>query len=71
MSAPGSLMRCYLVLALLVLGKPVHAETYALPPVGDDLVGEPAEVSAQQEDTLLDIARRHDIGQEEILLANP
>jgi L,D-transpeptidase ErfK/SrfK len=64
-------MRRHFTLALLALAMPALAGTYALPPVGDDLVGELAEVRARHEDTLLDIARRHDIGQEEILLANP
>ena len=36
-----------------------------------DLVGIIRTTKAQQEDTLLDIARRFDIGQDEIVLANP
>jgi L,D-transpeptidase ErfK/SrfK len=49
----------------------VRAETFLLPPVEFDLVGAPEIIKASQEDTLLDIARRYDIGQEEILHANP
>ena len=49
----------------------VRAETFMLPPVEFDLVGAPQLVKASLDDTLLDIARRHDIGQEEILHANP
>ena len=47
------------------------AETLILPPVDVDLVGETAVANARQEDTLLDIARRFDVGQDEIVLANP
>jgi len=47
------------------------AETLVLPPIDVDLVGEISVTHARQEDTLLDIARRFDIGQDEIVLANP
>ncbi len=47
------------------------AATYALPAAGDDLVGENRAVIAQAEDTLLDIARRYDLGFNEIAAANP
>lgn len=46
------------------------AETLVLPPIDIDLVGQTAVVAARHEDTLLDIARRFDIGQDEIVLAN-
>jgi L,D-transpeptidase ErfK/SrfK len=36
-----------------------------------DLIGQLRTVHAEHEDTLLDIARRFEVGQEEILLANP
>lgn len=55
----------------LLLALPASAAIYPLPPVGDDLIGETVTVPARQEDTLLDIARLLDIGQEEILQANP
>lgn len=48
-----------------------RCETLPLPPVDTDLVGEIRTVRAEHEDTLLDIARRFGIGQQEILLANP
>jgi len=44
--------------------------TLPLPPVDTDLVGRTVVVAARHEDTLLDIARRFDIGQDEIVLAN-
>ena len=47
------------------------AATYPLPPADVDLIGEIRNVQARAEDTLLDIARRYDLGQDEILLANP
>ena len=47
------------------------AATYPLPPADVDLIGETLNVQARAEDTLLDIARRYDLGQDEILLANP
>lgn len=42
-----------------------------MPPDGDDLVGAIETVPASAEETLLDVARRHDLGQTEIVLANP
>jgi L,D-transpeptidase ErfK/SrfK len=50
---------------------PVQAETYVLPPADVDVVGFMQQVPASSKETLLDIARRYDIGQNEILLANP
>ncbi|SFP53420.1 L,D-transpeptidase ErfK/SrfK [Nitrosomonas cryotolerans] len=48
-----------------------QAETWTLPPADIDIFGQIRTVAASSEDTLLDIARRHGIGQIEILLANP
>ncbi len=48
-----------------------RAETLILPPADVDLAGHIQHVEAAHEDTLLDIARRFDIGQDEIVLANP
>jgi len=60
---------------LLLCGLPVAprlaAETFVLPPADIQLVGTVRYAHASPEETLLDIARRHDLGQEEILLANP
>ena len=47
------------------------AETFPLPPADVDLVGQVEFTEASRDDTLLDIARKYDIGQNEILLANP
>ena len=42
-----------------------------LPPADLDLVGEVRHTRAEHADTLLDIARRHGLGRDEIVLANP
>ncbi|WP_205747385.1 L,D-transpeptidase family protein [Desulfopila sp. IMCC35006] len=59
------------LLLLLVNGSSLWATMYPLPPTDVDLVGEERKTQALAEDTLLDIARRYDVGQDEILLANP
>jgi L,D-transpeptidase ErfK/SrfK len=48
-----------------------HAESLTLPPADIDLAGHTQIVQARHEETLLDIARRFDIGQDDIVLANP
>lgn len=48
-----------------------HSATFILPPPDIDLVGEIRVVRAEQEDTLIDIARRYSLGYEEIVKANP
>jgi L,D-transpeptidase ErfK/SrfK len=49
----------------------VRAEVYDLPPEGHDVVGALTIVTARADDTLLDIARRHGLGYEDIVRANP
>jgi len=61
---------CLFILVVSMLA-PVQADTYILPPADVDVVGFMQQVPASREETLLDIARRYDIGQNEILLANP
>jgi L,D-transpeptidase ErfK/SrfK len=61
---------CLFALAVALVA-PVQAETFILPPADVDVVGFMQQVPASREETLLDIARRYDIGQNEILLANP
>lgn len=48
-----------------------QGETFILPPPDVDLVGNIRVIRAQQQDTLIDIARRHGLGYEEIVKANP
>lgn len=50
---------------------PVSAETFWLPREGDSVVGHLQGAVATQEDTLLDIGRRYNVGYEELKLANP
>jgi len=47
-----------------------HAEVFPLEP-NQDLIGEPGQTEAQQQDTLPDIARRYHLGFDEIIAANP
>ncbi|MDP1614846.1 MAG: L,D-transpeptidase family protein, partial [Methylococcales bacterium] len=48
-----------------------RAETWTLPPPDIDIFGQIRTMHASSSETLLDIARLYDIGQIEILLANP
>ena len=61
------------VILLLTLAwtAPAMSERLPRPPLDVDVVGELRTVKALHEDTLLDIARRNDLGQDEIFLANP
>ncbi len=56
--------------ALLVPGT-VTAASFVLPPPDIDVVGTTGTVRAREEDTLLDIAREHGLGYEDIVRANP
>lgn len=63
-------MKILLFFILLLLSFSCFSATY---PVSEksDLVGGLQTIGAKSEETLLDIARMHDIGQEEIVQANP
>jgi len=50
---------------------PAPSDRFLLPPEGVDIVGHVQITAARQADTLLDIARRYDLGYEEIIAANP
>ena len=56
---------------LLGAGHAAMAESLSLPAAGDDLVGAIRHTKAHQEDTLIDIARRYSVGQDEMMMANP
>ena len=60
-----------LLILLILAGSRSLADTYILPPADVDLVGDVQYTIAAYEDTLLDIARRFDVGQNEIVYANP
>jgi L,D-transpeptidase ErfK/SrfK len=47
------------------------ADSFSMPGQGDDLIGEIRHVKAHDEDTLIDIARRNSVGQDEMMMANP
>lgn len=65
-------MRRIALLLLVSLVAPLaSAEIYELPPPGYDVVGAVSTVVAREEDTLVDIARRHGLGYEDIVRANP
>jgi len=59
------------LIALVVAAPAAVAEVYDLPPAGNDVVGAVTVVIARDDDTLLDIARRHGLGYEDIVRANP
>jgi len=62
---------CAGLLAAAMLSAPANAEVYELPPPGNDVIGAVSSVRARAEETLLDIARRHGLGYEDIVRANP
>jgi L,D-transpeptidase ErfK/SrfK len=62
----------HLLLLLAVATSPsLEAANFALPVAEDSVVGEPQETRTRYEDTLVDIARRHSLGFDEIRHANP
>jgi len=56
---------------MLVAANSVSAQTYKLPPAGEDLVGRIKVVGTRYQDTLSDVARAYDVGFDEIVRANP
>ncbi len=64
-------VRCAALAAWLAAASPAGADQYAMPPAGSDAIGEVLVVEAGARDTLLDLARRHGLGYEEITNANP
>ena len=58
-------------LIILILPYSGFAEVYDLPPAGNDVVGAMTIVKARADDTLIEIARRHGLGYEDIVRANP
>ena len=63
--------RRMLALIILVLPSIGSAEVYDLPPVGNDVVGAITIIKSRADDTLIEIARRHGLGYEDIVRANP
>ncbi len=66
------ILRCALFCyALFIWANISLAAVYPLPPEGASVIGELQASAVRQGETLLDIARRHDLGYEEIMAANP
>jgi L,D-transpeptidase ErfK/SrfK len=61
----------WLLAALVLPAAPVSATEYPLPPPGEQVIGSVLQVQAAPDEDLLDIARRYNIGYEEMLAANP
>ena len=64
-------IRILLVVSSALFATELRAEIYELPPAGYDVVGAVATVTAREEDTLIDIARRNGLGYHDIVRANP
>ena len=59
------------VLLIGVIVETARADIYELPPEGFDVIGAVSTITARHEDTLVDIARRHGLGYQDIVRANP
>ena len=64
-------MRIVASVLTLVMSAPVFSATYDLPSEHFDVIGSVTTVRARYEDTLLDIARRTNIGQDHMQRVNP
>jgi len=66
-------MRTTFITGLLIsaLAVTARADIYEMPPDGFDVIGAVSTITARHEDTLVDIARRHGLGYEDIVRANP
>lgn len=60
-----------LLLVSLVATAPALGTTFTLPPESESVVGQVQYITASNEDTLADIARRYNVGRNELILANP
>ena len=63
--------RRFLILLSAFAAFPATAESFPLPAEGSDVIGELRVDLTEAKDTLLDLARRHGLGYEEITNANP
>ncbi|MEL7186471.1 MAG: L,D-transpeptidase family protein [Pseudomonadota bacterium] len=59
------------VILICLLALPARAAVYDLPPEGNDVIGSVSTIVANYEDTLVDIARRHGLGYQDMVRANP
>jgi L,D-transpeptidase ErfK/SrfK len=58
-------------LLALTAAAAANAEVYELPPEGHDVIGAVSSIVTRADDTLFDLARRHGLGYEDIVRANP
>lgn len=67
------IFRQYMLTLLFIMALPIaaQAEQFELPPDDNDVVGALTVVAARADETLLDLARRHGLGYEDIVRANP
>lgn len=71
-AAHSKILMCFLAGVLTgLVPNDGAAQTFVLPPAGEDLVGQVKVVRARYQDTLSDIARAHHVGFDEIVRANP
>lgn len=63
--------RALLIIAATLVSPAAMTATYVLPPADIDLIGAITTVEATHEETLLDIARAHNVGFDDIVSANP
>lgn len=63
--------RCAAALAMAFVTVPAWAATYRLPAPGNDIVGAISIVNVAEGETLIDIARTHGLGYQELMDANP
>ena len=61
----------YTFILTIITASQSQADIFTRPPADVDVIGQVSTITASSNDTLLDIARRYDLGQNEILLANP
>jgi L,D-transpeptidase ErfK/SrfK len=65
------IQRLLIIAACAVAISPASAAIYDLPPEGHDVIGEVSTIVSTYDDTLVDIARRHGLGYQDIVRANP
>ena len=67
------IFRQYMLTLLFFMALPIaaQADQFELPPDDNDVVGALTVVAARADETLLDLARRHGLGYEDIVRANP
>jgi L,D-transpeptidase ErfK/SrfK len=65
------IQRFFIIAAFIAASSPGNAAIYDLPPEGHDVIGAISTVVSSYDDTLVDIARRHGLGYQDIVRANP